>query len=116
MGSSFFLSTVVDLAKWDASLDTDKILTATSRNQMWTTAKLLDGAATGYGFGWYTSSLKKHSYIHHNGAMNGFEANISRFPDAKLTVIDLVNPNVLAPTQKIPTRLPPSTFLSFAPH
>src|SRR5260370_13483194 len=103
MGSSFFLSTVVDLAKWDASLDTDKILTATSRNQMWTTAKLLDGLATGYGFGWYTSSLKKHSYIHHNGAMNGFEANISPFPDDKLTVIVLVNHSGLAPHAKLAT-------------
>ncbi len=115
MGSASILSTVVDLAKWDASLDTDKILTATSRNQMWTTAKLLDGAATGYGFGWYTSSLKKHSYIHHNGAMNGFEANISRFPDDKLTVIVLVNQSGLAATEKIATGVARSYVPSIRP-
>ena len=37
------VSTVGDLAKWNAALDTDRILTAASRAQMWTPVKLNNG-------------------------------------------------------------------------
>jgi CubicO group peptidase (beta-lactamase class C family) len=102
-GSGSILSTVADLAKWDAALYTDKILTAASRKIMWTPTKLADGAVTDYGFGWVISSVKKHADIHHNGAMNGFVGNISRFVDDRLTVIALVNQSGLSNTERIAT-------------
>jgi CubicO group peptidase (beta-lactamase class C family) len=102
-GSGSILSTVADLAKWDAALYTDRILTATSRKMMWTPTKLADGTVTDYGFGWVVSSVKKHSDIHHNGAMNGFVGNISRFVDDRLTVIVLVNQSGLSNTERIAT-------------
>jgi len=37
------VSTVGDLAKWDAALETEKILTAASKEQMWTPARLNPG-------------------------------------------------------------------------
>jgi CubicO group peptidase (beta-lactamase class C family) len=43
--SGAFLSTILDLAKWDAVLYTDKILNASSRRQMWTAVKLNDGTS-----------------------------------------------------------------------
>ena len=49
--SGAFLSTVLDLAKWDAVLNTDRILTESTRRQMWTPVTLNDGSSGPYGFG-----------------------------------------------------------------
>jgi CubicO group peptidase (beta-lactamase class C family) len=103
LGSGSLISTVVDLAKWDAALYSDNILKATSRKAMWTCAKLPDGTTTDYGFGWIISSIKGHADLHHNGAMNGFVGNISRFIDDRLTVIVLVNQSGLSNTERIAT-------------
>jgi len=102
-GSGSLLSTALDLAKWDAALSTEALLTDASRKAMWTPMTLKDGKATDYGFGWFLSSVKQHTNIHHNGAINGFLANMSRFVDDKLTVIVLVNQSGLAGTERIAT-------------
>ena len=47
------VSTVGDLAKWNAALDRDDLLKPETKAEMWTVAKLSDGKATRYGFGWY---------------------------------------------------------------
>jgi CubicO group peptidase (beta-lactamase class C family) len=44
-------STVLDLARWDAALYSDRPLKPASLQQMWTSGKLSDGSLTGYGFG-----------------------------------------------------------------
>lgn len=43
------VSTVLDLAKWDAALDDDRLLNAASKAQMWTAAKLNNGSPKKYG-------------------------------------------------------------------
>ena len=51
-GSLYF--SILDLAKWDAALYTEKLLKRSSLDQMWTPAKLKNGQPNedGYGFGW----------------------------------------------------------------
>jgi CubicO group peptidase (beta-lactamase class C family) len=91
------VSTVGDLAKWNASLDTEKLLTASSKMQMWTAAKLNDGKECQYGFGWRIGQVDGHKNIGHSGSTSGFSASLQRFPDDKLTVIALCNsdePNI----------------------
>lgn len=83
--------TVGDLAKWNASLDTEKILNADSKKQMWTSGTLNNGKAHGYGFGWRIDSYQGHTNIGHSGATSGFTASLQRFPDDKLCVILLCN-------------------------
>jgi D-alanyl-D-alanine carboxypeptidase len=85
------VSTVGDLAKWNAALDRDDLLNATTKQQMWTPMKLNNGKATGYGFGWFVGSLQGHRNIGHGGSTSGFNASIERFPDSKLTVLILTN-------------------------
>ena len=46
------LSTVEDLAKWDAALYTEKLLKRSTLEQIWTSGTLNDGSKAGYGFGW----------------------------------------------------------------
>jgi CubicO group peptidase (beta-lactamase class C family) len=103
LGSASIVSTAHDLALWDQSLINHTLVTPASLKQMWTPMTLNNGSKTDYGLGWYVSADKGHTNIHHNGAVNGFLANISRFVDDRLTVIVLVNQSGLADTQRIAT-------------
>jgi CubicO group peptidase (beta-lactamase class C family) len=89
--SGAFLSSALDLAKWDAALYTDKFLTESTRQQMWTPVKLNSGATHPYGFGWSLNPLGNHKQVHHGGSLPGFRSHFSRFPDDKLSIIVLTN-------------------------
>jgi CubicO group peptidase (beta-lactamase class C family) len=96
---SLYLS-VLDLAKWDASLYTERIVKADSLKRMWTPVTLASGSTHPYGFGWALGDVGGHRLVEHGGAWQGFKSAIVRFPDDGLTVILLAN---LAQTD--PTRL-----------
>jgi CubicO group peptidase (beta-lactamase class C family) len=89
--SGAFLSTVLDLAKWDAALYEDRVLTKASRTAMWTKVRLNDGSDYNYGFGWTLDAVDGHQRVHHGGSLPGFRAEMARFPDDNLTVIVLTN-------------------------
>jgi CubicO group peptidase (beta-lactamase class C family) len=90
-GSLYF--SILDLAKWDAALYTEKLLKRASLDQMWTVAKLNDGNPNSgdYGFGWFIETKKRHRVVEHEGSWQGFETQISRFVDDHLTVVVLTN-------------------------
>ena len=85
------VSNIGDLTKWNAALDCEAILNASSKQQMWTSTKLNNGKATKYGFGWFIDTVQGHKNIGHGGSTSGFSASIQRFPDDKLAVILLSN-------------------------
>lgn len=87
------LSTVEDMAKWDAALYTEKLLKKSSLVQMWTPVATNDGAAapSNYGFGWFIDSYHGHRLVQHSGGTPGFSSVIYRFIDDKLTIIFLTN-------------------------
>lgn len=91
--SGAFLSTVLDLAAWDATLHTDRVLTATSRRQMWTPVTLNDGSSRPYGFGWQVGELRDRRLVFHHGGMPGARSTFARFVDDGLTVTVLMNLN-----------------------
>jgi len=88
-GSLYF--TVLDLAKWDAALYTEKLIKRSSLDQMWTPVTLNDGKTKPYGFGWRVAEMNGHRLIEHGGAWQGFTTAISRYVDDKLTVVALCN-------------------------
>jgi CubicO group peptidase (beta-lactamase class C family) len=90
-GSLYF--SVLDLAKWDAALYTERLLRRSSLDQMWTEVKLNDGKPNSghYGFGWEITTSRGHRVIEHDGAWQGFKTQISRYVDDKLTVVVLAN-------------------------
>jgi len=90
-GSLYF--SILDLAKWDAALYTERLLKKSSLMQMWTVATLRDGKPNSghYGFGWFIEVDDGHRVIEHEGQWQGFETQISRYVDDKLTVIVLTN-------------------------
>ena len=83
--------TVYDMAKWDAALYTEKLLSRSSLEQMWTAVKLNDGKTFPYGFGWGLGEVRGHHIIEHGGAWQGFKSQISRYVDDKLTVVVFAN-------------------------
>lgn len=90
------VSTVLDLAKWDAALYTDRLLKKSTLQQMWTNARLNDGTVvvqTGLGFGLSPFSKADRLYrrVGHVGGAEGFASSMSRFVDEELTVIVLSN-------------------------
>ena len=89
--SGAFLSTVLDLAKWDASLYSDQILKAATREMMWSPVKLNNGNSHPYGFGWELDAPGGHKRVQHGGSLPGFRSTIARYVDDKLTVIVLTN-------------------------
>jgi CubicO group peptidase (beta-lactamase class C family) len=82
---------VLDLAKWDAALDTTKLIKRSSLDAMWTPAKLTSGKTYPYGFGWDLASKQGHRAVSHDGAWQGFTMSMSRYLDDRLTVIVMTN-------------------------
>jgi CubicO group peptidase (beta-lactamase class C family) len=87
------LSTVDDMAKWDAALSTTKLLKRESLDQIWTATKTKDGADASfdYGFGWFLDRFHGHRLVQHSGGTPGFSSLIYRFIDDKLTIVILTN-------------------------
>ena len=83
--------TVLDMAKWDAALYTDKLLKESALEEMWTPVKLNDGTTHGYGFGWQVGEINGHRIIEHGGTWQGFRSYIARYPTDKLTVVVFEN-------------------------
>jgi len=89
--------TARDLAKWDLALYGDKVLPASVRQASWTPAKLNDGTATEYGYGWQLFQRNGHRTIAHGGAWQGFRSQLYRFVDDKLSVVVLANSTTARP-------------------
>lgn len=89
--SGAFLSTVMDLAKLEAALDSDSFLKPESRSQMWTPFKFNDGKDSVYGLGWQLTNVNGKRRIHHGGSINGFISEFTRFADERVAVIILTN-------------------------
>ena len=95
--SGAFLSTVLDLAKWDAALYTERFLKQATREQMWSEVKLNSGKTFTYGFGWDLDTVGGHKLKHHGGSLPGFRAEFARFIDDRVSVIVLANSNSADP-------------------
>ncbi len=85
------ISTVDDLAKWDAALSTEELLKQSTLQKAWTPYILPDGKSTGYGYGWMLGTYEGHRVVEHGGGIHGFTSNGIRFPDERLYVAVLTN-------------------------
>jgi CubicO group peptidase (beta-lactamase class C family) len=95
------LSTVEDLAKWDAALRAGKLLKRASFDLMWTPAKLNNGQEAmlfgeAYGFGWTLGEVRGHRTVEHGGASGTY---ILRLLEDGLTIIVLTNLDVPSGSQ-----------------
>ena len=86
------MSSVLDMVKWDRALETDRVLTAASREEMWRRVwPDTDGKGHDYAYGWIVKRAGERRCVWHDGSWAGFATCLCRFVDARLTVILLAN-------------------------
>ncbi len=89
LGDGGIYSSIDDLAKWDAALYDDRLLSAESRGLAFTPWTGTDEADVAYGFGWRITG----ETLWHSGETIGFRNVIVRWPQRRITVIILSNRN-----------------------
>lgn len=88
LGDGGIYSSLDDLARWDAALYDQRLLTAASLRQAFAPATRTDEPDVPfYGFGWRLNGRAQW----HSGESIGFRNVILRYPDKRLTVIILTN-------------------------
>jgi CubicO group peptidase (beta-lactamase class C family) len=87
------VSTVDDLARWDAAVSSGKLLKSASWQRAFTPYTLADGTKTNYGYGWEIANFRERPMIGHSGGIPGFNAYALRLPSEKLYVAVLSNAN-----------------------
>jgi hypothetical protein len=85
------VSTVDDLAKWDAALAAGRVVRADSLAKMFTPYKLASGNETGYGYGWQIGQYEGRAVQEHGGGIYGFRAHVLRVPSEGVYVAVLSN-------------------------
>ncbi|MEM7113134.1 MAG: serine hydrolase domain-containing protein [Chloroflexota bacterium] len=85
------ISTVDDLARWDAALYTEQLLSQETLQQAFVKTELKDGSLSDYGLGWQLSSYKGHPIAEHSGGIPGFTSYGLRLPDDRVYVAVLSN-------------------------
>jgi D-alanyl-D-alanine carboxypeptidase len=90
--SGGIISTVVDMAKWDAALASGRLLKASSMDLMVEPARLNNGRPGISGIAWFPDVFHGHRIVLHNGStLAGFSSVVYRYLDDKLTVVVLCN-------------------------
>jgi CubicO group peptidase (beta-lactamase class C family) len=87
LGDGGVYSSIDDLAKWDAALYDERLLSARSLALAFSPATATDDPAVRYGFGWRISG----ETLWHSGETVGFRNVIVRYPQRHFTVIVLTN-------------------------
>ena len=85
------VSTVEDLAKFAAALQTAKVLKKETVELMYAKQKLSDGRETDYGLGWGIATLNGRRYIMHTGAQQRVSTILYTIPDEGAAVAIMVN-------------------------
>jgi D-alanyl-D-alanine carboxypeptidase len=91
LGAGGLLSTAADLAKWDNTLNGERLLSSTSKKKMWTEVIIPSGKNTHYGYGWNLTDFEGVKATSHSGQVAGFNAHFVRISDKGLAIIVLMN-------------------------
>ena len=86
------VSSVADLARFDAALDDGRLLSDSSRAEMWRPGRSPSGAVLPYGIGWYVQPVDGRRVVWHAGWWEqAYSALYLKLPDERLTLIVLAN-------------------------
>ena len=89
LGDGGIYSSIDDLAKWDAALYDQRLLSDASRALAFAAHTPTDAPDVGYGYGWRITG----ETLWHSGESMGFRNVIVRWPQRRLTVVVLSNRN-----------------------
>lgn len=96
-GAGGLVTTVDDLARWDAALHADTLVGRPLLEQAFRKVRLNDGSEQPYGFGWIVSQVQGEPSVEHSGFINGFNAYVLRVPARQVFVAVLTNAEFLSP-------------------
>jgi CubicO group peptidase (beta-lactamase class C family) len=85
------LSTVDDLARWNAAIEKGELLKPASWQRACSSFALNDGTSTRYGAGWIIGRIGPVATVEHGGGINGFNAYVLRAPAQQLYIAVLAN-------------------------
>lgn len=86
------ISTVEDMAKWDAAIGEGKFVNKKSWETIWSPAKLASGRVRAYGMGWnLRAPVGGVPYVGHGGNSAGYSAGYARYPEKGISVVVLAN-------------------------
>jgi CubicO group peptidase (beta-lactamase class C family) len=91
LGDGGVYSSVEDLYRWDQALYTNKLVSITTLNQMFTPEQFGNRQQSSYGMGWFIDTAGGFRQLSHGGTTVGFRNQILRLPDEKFTVVVLMN-------------------------
>jgi len=74
------MSTVDDLAKWDAALTAGRVMKPDSLARSFSPYRLAGGSDSRYGYGWQISRYEGREVQEHGGGIFGFHAYVVRIP------------------------------------
>jgi CubicO group peptidase (beta-lactamase class C family) len=97
-GPTGVVTTVRDLARWDANFYAPRVGARALLDSMTTPQRLNDGTIIGYGMGLFIGTHRGRRMISHAGSDPGYKADFIRFPDDSLSVVVLCNAFDIAPT------------------
>jgi D-alanyl-D-alanine carboxypeptidase len=84
-------STVLDLVRWEAALESGRVLTTARLEEMRTHTRLPSGALVDYGLGTRLGFTGQRRKLGHTGGGQGNKAVLARYPDDDVTVVVLLN-------------------------
>ena len=92
-GDKNVYSTTEDLFKWINGLNSGKIISKNTLDQMYTKGKTKYGREVPYGFGFRIQDKNSEKVIYHHGKWNGFSTSLKQYTDDDLVIITLEHSN-----------------------
>jgi N-acyl-D-amino-acid deacylase len=91
IGSGGVYSTVEDMYRWDQALYAEQLVSEQTLAEAFTPARLNNGEAYPYGFGWRLDEHLGRRRIAHGGSWVGFRTFIGRYVEDRFSVVVLSN-------------------------
>jgi CubicO group peptidase (beta-lactamase class C family) len=90
------VSTVRDLARYDAAIDDHVLMSSSTQLAAWTPFRLASGRDAPYALGWFAQSTVAGRAVWHYGQWPTFSSLILKLPDRGMTLILLANSDGLS--------------------
>jgi CubicO group peptidase (beta-lactamase class C family) len=94
--SAGLVSTVRDLARYDAAIDAHVLMSSSTQLLAWTPFRLASGREAPYALGWFVQSTVAGRAVWHYGQWPTFSSLILKLPDRGVTLILLANSDGLS--------------------
>ena len=90
------ISNVIDISKFSIALDNDLLLSADSKELMFTPAISNSGSELPYGLGWFVDNNENVKIIWHYGYWDAISALIMKIPEREISFVILANSDRLS--------------------